>query len=118
MALITGASKGIGRQIAIRFAQLGYNVALAARSKEKLEELSQYIVTNFGVKTVTYPLDLGEVENAENVVHYCVRDLGNLHALILNAGVNRFLFLFTILFLQSVISQYYFVFNLNNNLNI
>ena len=58
-ALITGASSGIGREIAFYLADLGYDLYLVARNKEKLDE----IFKGFKVKVVTFGLDLTQDDN-------------------------------------------------------
>ena len=58
-ALITGASSGIGKDIALYLSSLGYDLIVVARRKERLEELKKECNTN--VKIIT--LDLSEVDN-------------------------------------------------------
>ena len=88
VALITGASKGIGRYIAGRMASHGYDLALVARSPGPLEELAEECRA-FGVKVEVFPVDLTNMEAMEKAVSDCVTKLGNLNVLINNAGVNR-----------------------------
>lgn len=59
LALITGASSGIGKEMALYLGELGYDLILVARRKEKLEELQQKIKT----KVIIYPCDLLKIEN-------------------------------------------------------
>ena len=56
--LVTGASSGIGLEIARSFARRGYNTILTARSKDKLKDLAKEISDNFKVKTSVFPLTL------------------------------------------------------------
>lgn len=65
-ALITGASSGIGREIALVFAANKCNLVLVARSKSKLEELAQEIRTRHGVRVDIFPKDLSEPGAAES----------------------------------------------------
>ncbi|MGG3233696.1 SDR family NAD(P)-dependent oxidoreductase [Priestia flexa] len=51
-ALITGASGGIGRQLAYHFAEDGYSPVLVARSKEKLEELKKELENNYSISVL------------------------------------------------------------------
>ena len=48
-ALITGASSGIGKEIAIYLSELGYDLVVVARSKDKLEALKQIVKTNVSI---------------------------------------------------------------------
>ena len=57
-ALVTGASKGIGRAAAEAFAREGCNLRLAARSKDQLEDVRDGIVRECGVKVEIFPMDL------------------------------------------------------------
>src|SRR3990167_2871751 len=88
VALITGASKGIGREIANRLASHGYDLALVARGLEALEETANEC-RKFGVKAISIPADITNTPELENVVVACVKELGNINVLINNAGVNR-----------------------------
>ena len=58
VALVTGASQGIGRACALKLAQSGATVALAARGQEKLQALADEI-TATGGKAAAFPLDVG-----------------------------------------------------------
>ena len=59
MALITGASSGIGREMAIYLSSIGYDLLLVARSKDKLEELKSEVKTNVEI----YDYDLSDINN-------------------------------------------------------
>ena len=56
--LVTGASSGFGKAIAIKFAAGGWNLILTARRKEKLEELSKELEANYGIKTLCLTFDI------------------------------------------------------------
>jgi len=88
VALITGASKGIGRYIASRLAQQGYDLALVARGVKDLEIAAEEC-RKFGVRVVVLPTDLTNSEALEKMVKSCVSELGNINILINNAGINR-----------------------------
>ena len=66
--LITGASSGIGKELARIHASKGHNVLLVARRKEKLEELSREINQQFGVACLTYAIDLSDKEAVKGLV--------------------------------------------------
>jgi 3-oxoacyl-[acyl-carrier protein] reductase len=86
-ALVTGASRGIGRAIALEFAQQGVQrLLLVARNRQQLEELAAEIET-IGVEAVVLPLDLTNHADVTVVVAQAWRDFGPIHLLVNCAGV-------------------------------
>lgn len=83
--LITGATSGIGRELAIQFSQQGYRVGLTGRREDRLIELKQHI----GELAFIHPLDVTEFKQAEQVYHKLTEEMGGLDIMILNAGVGR-----------------------------
>ena len=79
-ALITGASSGIGRDMAIILSNMGYDLILVARSKEKLEKLKEELKTD--VKVI--PMDISSVDNCKKLYDNVKND--NIDILINNAG--------------------------------
>jgi NAD(P)-dependent dehydrogenase (short-subunit alcohol dehydrogenase family) len=75
---ITGASTGIGREIALQLAAAGLNVAASARSKEKLAGL--------GANVRAYPLDVTDAEGCAATIAAIERDLGPIDLAVLGAG--------------------------------
>jgi short-subunit dehydrogenase len=67
-ALVTGASEGIGKAIALAFAREGVDVAICARRKEPLEQTAAEIAKETGRKIVPIPADLTKPADAENFV--------------------------------------------------
>ena len=86
MALVTGASSGIGRASARLLASEGAAVALAARRVERLEELAHEIGAEGG-EAVVIEADVTDREAAEAAVGQAVSELGRLDVLVNNAGV-------------------------------
>ncbi len=84
-ALITGASRGIGKAIALTFAKAGANVAITARSAEHLEKVSDEVIKT-GVKCVTVPCDLTDEKQVGNLHRKTVQQTGNVDILVNNAG--------------------------------
>ena len=82
VALVTGASSGIGAAIARRFAAAGYRVLATGRSDPRLEALGAEFP---GIERVV--ADLGSVTECERVVTHCVERLGRLDVLVNNAGI-------------------------------
>ncbi len=86
VALITGASSGIGEATAEALAQAGATVALAARRADRLEALAQRI-GEAGGRTLVIEADVGVPEEAKAAVERTVSELGRLDTLVNNAGV-------------------------------
>ncbi|SFO70370.1 3-oxoacyl-[acyl-carrier-protein] reductase [Algoriphagus ornithinivorans] len=88
-ALITGASKGIGRAIAIRFAQEGANVAFTFLSSVEKGQALESELAGFGIKAKGYRSDASDFKAAEDLVNAVVAEFGTLDILINNAGITR-----------------------------
>ena len=88
VALVTGASQGIGRACALKLAQSGATVALAARGQEKLQALADEI-TAAGGKTTAFPLDVGDEEQIKSTFKAVITQLGKIDILVNNAGIAR-----------------------------
>lgn len=87
--LITGASKGIGRAIALRFAAQGAEVAFTYLSSvEKGQALEQELQA-LGVKAKGYRSDASDFKEAENLITQVIADFGGLDILINNAGITK-----------------------------
>ena len=85
VALVTGAGRGIGRDIAQRLAREGYACGLIARTKSQLEETAELIVKAGGKALVT-PTDVSKREQVLASVDAVERELGPISVLINNAG--------------------------------
>jgi short-subunit dehydrogenase len=86
-ALVTGASGGIGLELARELARHGHPVVLAARSAEKLDALAAELSTQHGVRAVPLPADLADASGAERLVA-ALRERGlDVDVLVNNAGV-------------------------------
>ena len=88
-ALITGASKGIGRAIAIRYAQEGANVAFTYLSSVEKGQALEDELASFGIKAKGYRSDASDFKAAEDLVNAVVVEFGTLDILINNAGITR-----------------------------
>lgn len=88
-AIITGAARGIGRQIALLFAREGCNVAITyILSVEPAEAVCREI-ESYGVKAKAYLSDASDFEAAQRVVNDVVKDFGRVDILVNNAGITR-----------------------------
>jgi 3-oxoacyl-[acyl-carrier protein] reductase len=88
VALVTGASQGIGRTCALRLAKAGATVAVAARNQEKLNELVNEI-SRAGGKAAAFALDVGDEEQVKSTVKFAIAQLGKIDILVNNAGITR-----------------------------
>jgi 3-oxoacyl-[acyl-carrier protein] reductase len=88
VALVTGASQGIGRACALKLASAGAAVAVAARNQEKLNELVNEI-TAAGGKAAAFPLDVGDEEQIKSTVKAAIAQFGKIDILVNNAGITR-----------------------------
>lgn len=88
VALVTGASQGIGRACALRLAQAGVTIAAAARNQEKLDSLVAEIA-QAGGKAAAFPLDVSDEEQIKSTCKAAIAQFGKIDILINNAGITR-----------------------------
>ncbi len=88
-ALVTGASVGIGRGIALALAEEGVHLALTARRLDKLEEVAAAIVAAGGIQPVLIEQDMVAEDAAQRLATAAVQGLGQVHILVNNAGGSR-----------------------------
>lgn len=88
-ALITGASKGIGKAIAEKYAQQGANVAFTYLSSVEKGEALEKELAEFGVKVKGYRSDASDFAAAEKLINDVVAEFGTLDILINNAGITK-----------------------------
>ena len=89
IALITGASKGIGRAVAKTFAEAGANVAFTYLSSVEKGQALEAELQQAGVQAKGYRSDASQFEAADQLIHHVVADFGGLDILINNAGITR-----------------------------
>jgi 3-oxoacyl-[acyl-carrier protein] reductase len=87
-ALITGASRGIGRACAHALAEAGYRVVLAARSIDKLEETASTIREKHG-ESFAVEMDLANRESIVNGITRAAKEFGRIDILVNNAGITK-----------------------------
>ena len=88
VALITGASQGIGRACALALAEGGASIALAARNQEKLAQVAKEIESKGGQAAV-FPMDVGNEEEVKAAVKSGLERFGKIDILVNNAGVTK-----------------------------
>jgi 3-oxoacyl-[acyl-carrier protein] reductase len=88
-ALVTGASKGIGKAIAMKYAQEGANVAFTYLSSVERGQALEAELTAFGVKAKGYRSDASDFAAAETLINGVVADFGSLDIIVNNAGITK-----------------------------
>lgn len=87
VAVVTGASRGIGKAVAERLARMGYHVALLARSIDELQIVSRDIQHRYGVKAECYQVDVAEKRQVFDCVGEIVNQYGHVDVVFNNAGI-------------------------------
>src|SRR5215475_4051284 len=88
VALVTGASQGIGRACALALGGQGASVAAAARNQQKLDEVVQQI-TAAGGKAAAFVMDVSDEEQIKSGVKAAIGHFGKVDILVNNAGITR-----------------------------
>ncbi len=88
-ALVTGASKGIGRGIALKLAEHGANVAFTYLSSVEKGQALEAELAAFGIKAKGYRSDASDFKASEELVNAIVSDFGSLEVIVNNAGITR-----------------------------
>lgn len=86
VSLVTGASRGIGRAIALRLAAQGSDLALLARDEARLDAVAEE-ARGLGARTAVFACDMADGDAVEAVVGRTVKELGELHHVVANAGI-------------------------------
>ncbi|MFN4124006.1 MAG: 3-oxoacyl-[acyl-carrier-protein] reductase [Flavobacteriales bacterium] len=89
IAIITGATRGIGKGIAIKFAQQGCHVAFTYMSSEAKAKTLEEELKSFGVNAKGYNSNAADFAASETLVNQVITDFGDLHILVNNAGITR-----------------------------
>jgi len=85
VAIVTGASRGLGKSMAMALAEVGANLVLVGRDKERLEGAAREIA-DFGVKTLPVVADVTRAEDVEAVVSRTLEEFGKIDVLVNNVG--------------------------------
>jgi len=89
VAIVTGAARGIGRMIALKFAEEGANVAFTDLSRDENMESLERELSKTGIKGKGYVSDASNYEQAHQVADQVVEDFGKIDILVNNAGITR-----------------------------
>jgi len=87
IALITGATSGLGKAIAIRLGKEGYNLIVTGRRKERLEELEKEISINYNSRVLPVSFDVRNYEEVENAITNLPEEWKKIDILVNNAGL-------------------------------
>jgi len=86
-ALITGASQGIGKAIAHKFAQKGYDLVLAARGAERLTAVADSLRSRYAIATLPVPTDVQVPEQVATLIQAAITRFNTVDVLVNNAGI-------------------------------
>lgn len=86
VALITGGGRGLGKQIAEVYAEMGCELALCSRKKEACEETATYLNEKYGVKAKGYELNVTDEDAVNSLVAKVLEDFGKIDILVNNSG--------------------------------
>ncbi len=87
VALVTGASAGLGKEMAAALARAGADVALLARRREQLDQTAAALTRDYGVRCIAVAVDLNDRDALSSAFADVVAELGEIDVLVNNAGV-------------------------------
>jgi 3-oxoacyl-[acyl-carrier protein] reductase len=88
VALVTGASRGIGRATAQRLAEQGHDLVLHAHGDQAVGQVAAELADKFGVRVLTATGDIAEPETSKNLMRVAFENFKRLDALVVNAGTH------------------------------
>ncbi len=88
-ALVTGATRGIGKGIALKLAQQGANIAFTFVSSVEKAKVFEEELNSLGIKAKSYQSNAADFNEAEKIVDEIIKDFGALDVLVNNAGITR-----------------------------
>ena len=89
VALVTGASRGIGEAVAVKFAEHGANIAFTYLSSEERAKALEERLAAMGVKARGYKSDAGDFKAAEQLAADVIKDFGTIDICVNNAGISK-----------------------------
>ena len=88
VVLITGASRGIGRSTAIKFAQNNYNVVINYNNSiDRAKELEEYLINTYNIETMVIRADISNELEVKDMVDNIINKFGKIDVLVNNAGI-------------------------------
>ena len=88
-ALVTGAGKGIGKAIALAFAQAGYNVIINYNGSKEAAQSVLKEAESYGVKAITIQADVSNDEQVQAMIDQAMEQFGRIDVLVNNSGINK-----------------------------
>src|ERR1700744_5424609 len=88
IVIITGASSGIGKALAIEFAGRGANLVLGDRNYVALCELTESLIRQYGIKAVAVQCDVSVEDDCDQLIKQTILTFGKVDVLINNAGIS------------------------------
>ena len=88
-ALITGAARGIGRSIALKFASEGAHIAFSDLRLDEATQILEEEIRGMGVEAMAYASDASSFSDSEILVTQVIEDFGTIEILVNNAGITR-----------------------------
>ncbi|RJQ11452.1 MAG: SDR family NAD(P)-dependent oxidoreductase, partial [Dehalococcoidia bacterium] len=89
VAVVTGASRGIGRACAVALAREGANVVVNYTSNEDAAKTTQKAIEALGVKAIVVKADVGKADEAKSLIEAAEKAFGKVDILVNNAGINK-----------------------------
>jgi 3-oxoacyl-[acyl-carrier protein] reductase len=89
VAVVTGAARGIGKAIAIKFAQEGADIAFTDLNIDDNAKAMEVEIASYGVKVKAYASNAAEFEDTHKVIEDIMKDFGRVDILVNNAGITR-----------------------------
>lgn len=90
VAIVTGASRGLGIELSTTLAEYGADVAIMATNVEKLNKAAENLREKTGRKVLAVPVDIASEESVENAVKTVMNEFGKIDILVNNAGIIRY----------------------------
>ena len=107
-AVITGASRGIGKACALLFAENGYDLLLCYQSREEEAKAVAREAAAFGVRALTFQMNMESISDCRRTIAKALMEFGGIDVLVCNAGISL-----PILFTQTTEEEYDRVFSVN-----
>ena len=89
VALVSGGSRGIGRNIAVKLAAAGYDIAIIYAGNAEAAQQTKELVRQCGADARCYACDISDYRKAEEMVKQVVAEMGTIYILVNNAGITR-----------------------------